>query len=227
MAVRRTLVAVLAALLAVPALVFGASPAQADLYRYWSFWERQDGAWVFVEVDPASVVPANGAVNGWRFGVGGIDADTNRPPRSKAAFAEICGSAAAPEGEKRVAVVIDTGTFQDAPAGGTPPEPVAVCATVPAEANAVQTLQSVASTRVENGLVCGIANYPETGCGDALPGASVVPSDSPTEFALPSEEVSDENGVNGPEAPVALILVTGVAVVIAVAGVIVARNRRR
>lgn len=227
MAARRTLVWAMAVLLAIPALVFGATAAHADLYRYWSFWERENGSWVFVEVDPAAVIPANGAVNGWRYGVGGVDSTTNRPPRSKAAFAEICGTAPSPPGEKRVAVVIDTGTAEDAPVGVTPPEPFAVCATVDVDANAVQILQSVANTRTDGGLVCGIENYPNGGCGDVVAGATAVPSDSPTEFALPSEEVSHDQESGAPQTPVALIALTAVAVAIAVVGVVVARNRRR
>lgn len=227
MLLRRILTLVLAAVIGFGALVFGASSANAELYRYWSAWDRQDGAWTFVEGDPSAVIPKNGAVNGWRFGVGGVDEESARPPRSSASFAEICGTASPGAESKRVAVIIDTGTPDDAPPGVIPPRPVAVCATVARSANSVQVLQSVSNTRLDAGLVCGVENYPPTGCGDFVGDATGVPTDTPTEFALPSEEVEPVPENNAPETPVALVAVTAVAVVIAVAGVVIARNRRR
>lgn len=225
-AVRRPLTALLAVLIAIPGLILAATPAQADLYRYWSFWQQEADQWVFVEVAPSDIVPVDGAVNGWRFGVGGVDGTTTRAPRSSASFAEICGTEPAPEGQKKVAEIIDTGTVEDAPEGATPPEPVAVCATVAANANAVQTLQAVADVRLEGGLLCGIYGYPATGCGDVVAGATAIPTDSPTEFALPSEESASEaeSAVNA--APIALFGVTLLAVVLAVVALVVARRRR-
>lgn len=225
-AARRTLTALLAALIALPGLILAATPAQADLYRYWSFWQQEADQWVFVEVAPSSVVPVDGAVNGWRFGVGGVDGASNRAPRSSATFTEICGTEPAPEGQKKVAEIIDTGTVEDAPEGATPPEPVAVCATVAADANAIQTLQAVADVRLDGGLLCGIFGYPATGCGDIVAGATAVPTDSPTEFALPSEEPAAEVESAGNAVPVALFGITLLAVVLAVVALVVARRRR-
>lgn len=232
MNLRRLLVVILTTLIALPAAVFGASTAQADLYRYWSFWERESGSWVFVETDPAAVVPADGSVNGWRFGAGGIDGATTRAPRTTASFTEICGDQLSPAGLKQVAVIIDTGTTDDAPSGTTPPEPFAVCATVPTDNNAVQVLQEVADTRVDGGLVCAVAGFPEVGCGEIVSDITTVPSDTPTEFALPTEPTpadanASENSASPiPTALIAVTAVTAVAVIIAIAGVLIARNRR-
>ncbi|MDQ1250438.1 MAG: hypothetical protein QG597_4817 [Actinomycetota bacterium] len=225
MPARRLLTALLATLLALPGLIFAASPAQADLYRYWSFWQQEGGQWSFVEVAPTDIVPADGAVNGWRFGVGGVDGATTRPPRSTASFAEICGTEPAVTGQKKVAEIIDTGTVEDAPAGATVPEPVAVCATVAEDANAVQTLQAVADVRLDNGLLCGIFGYPATGCGDVVAGASALPSDNPTQFALPDEQTTEAD--SAPNAvPIALIAVTVLAVILAIVALLVSRRRR-
>lgn len=179
MTVRRTpLLVVAAAFAALLATLLVAGPAKADLYRYWSVWQAPDGAWTFVETAPDSLIPTNGEVIGWRYAVGGVDASTMRPPRTLPAFADVCGSSTPAAGEKNVAVVIDPGTSVDAPDGETPPTPLVTCASVPESASAVQTLQAVADTRVEGGLVCAVLGYPTTGCGDTVAGATDVPVDT-------------------------------------------------
>ena len=179
MTVRRTpLLVLLAAIVGMFASVLVAGPAKADLYRYWSVWQAPSGSWTFVETAPDSLIPTNGEVIGWRYAVGGVDASTMRPPRTLPTFAEVCGSQAPAAGEKQVVVVIDPGTAADAPEGETPATPLVTCATVPESASAVQTLQAVADTRVEGGLVCAVLGYPTAGCGDTVAGATEVPTDS-------------------------------------------------
>lgn len=184
MTVRRfPLIAIFAAFAGLLGTVLVAGPAKADLYRYWSVWQSPAGSWTFVEAAPDSLVPANGEVMGWRYAVGGVDASTMRPPRALPSFAEVCGGEQAPGGEKQVAVVIDPGTTADAPAGETPATPLVTCATVPESATAVQTLQAVADTRVEGGLVCAVLGYPTAGCGDTVAGATEVPADTAEDLA--------------------------------------------
>lgn len=179
MTVRRIpLLFILAALAAMFAMLSVAGPAKADLYRYWSVWQAPNGSWTFVETAPDSLVPVDGEVMGWRYAVGGVDATTMRPPRTLPAFADVCGTQTPGAGEKSVAVVIDPGTAADAPDGQTPATPLVTCATVPEAATAVQTLQAVADTRIEGGLVCAVLGYPSTGCGDTVAGATEVPADS-------------------------------------------------
>lgn len=226
MLARRPLVlAVLAALIAIPAMLFAAAPAQADLYRFWSFWEQNaQGEWTFIETGAGDVVPANGAVEGWRFGVGGVDASTNRPPRTDATFTEICGNDAAPTGEKKVGIVIDTGTTEDAPDGASVPPPTLSCATVPQSATAVQTLQAVAATRAEGGIICAIDNYPASGCGDTVAGATAVPTDTPTEFAADTTVTPAPAASSGP--PLVAMGVGVTAIVVVIGAVVVAMRRR-
>jgi hypothetical protein len=223
---KRRFLAFIAGLLAVPMLLMATSPAHAELYRYWSFWTSDNGTWVMAETGPADVVPADGDVTGWRYGVAGIEVSSNRPPRWDGTFSDVCGSDQAPEGQKNVVVVIDTGTEADAPSSSTPPQPEAQCATVPADANALQVVQAVAPTRVEDGLVCGILGYPQAGCADTIPGTTAAPTENPpVEFATAGDvEAQGAVGTEGP--PVALIAVGGLVAVIAVAAVLIARTRR-
>lgn len=228
---RLILASLLTALVAVPGLVLGAAaPAQADsqYYLYWSLWEQApNDQWQFNESGASALTPANGSVNGWRFGVAGFAVPDVREPRATVTFAEVCGEDAAPAGQKKVAEVIDYGTGADAPAGSTPPKPVLACATVAENANAVQALQAVAPVRYENGLVCAISAYPAAGCGDPAPNATAVPTDSPTEFATPQAVAAGlpaaPSDSSGP--PAALIGLAGLAAVVAVAAVFIARKR--
>lgn len=218
-----TVLAGLAVLLTVPA-----GPAHADLYRYWSFWQEDpSGQWAFVAAGPAATTPANGAVDGWRFSVGGIDATTTRPPRTTPTFMAVCGDEAAPAGQKRVAVVIDTGTPADAPDSATPPPPQLACATVPVAANSLQTLQSVTATRLENGVVCGVSGYPAGGCTGVVAGATAVPTDSPTQFAVAAASAPATSQSSGGSAQlVGAVVAVGALVVLGIVAIVFARRRR-
>ena len=102
-----------------------------------------------------------------------------------------------------------------------------MCATVPDNANAVQTLQSVTSVRVENGMVCGVDGYPPTGCGEVVAGVAALPSDSPTVFAMPDDaQQAPATSSSSGSVPVALIGVAGLVAVLAVVAVLITRRRR-
>ncbi|MGK4583585.1 SCO2322 family protein [Kitasatospora sp. HPMI-4] len=168
---RRTAAALLAAVLAVPlTLLLGAAPAQAAGYRYWSFWKWSGSAWAYQQQGPTVHVPQDGGVDGWRFAVspdGGQDAAR---PTAAGDFGAICAATPAEPGRKRVAVVLDFGTAADAPSGETPPAPRTACAAVPAGASSAEVL-AVALPPLRygtNGLLCAIAGYPHTGCGDTV-----------------------------------------------------------
>ncbi|GAA2253194.1 SCO2322 family protein [Streptomyces amakusaensis] len=149
--------------------LLGAGPAQAAGYRYWSFWQGDGTAWTYATEGPATARPADGSVNGFRFSVSENSSDSARPRRAPD-FAEICGTTPAEPGAKRVALVIDPGTREDAPAGETPPPLRAACAQVPTAATSADALAAVAKPLRYNSqaLLCGISGYPRTGCGDQV-----------------------------------------------------------
>ncbi|MHA7956173.1 SCO2322 family protein [Streptomyces sp. L500] len=151
------------------AAVLGAAPAHAEGYRYWSFWQAPaaGGSWAYATQGPATLRPADGSVVGFRFAVSKDSADAAKP-RGAADFAVVCADTPAEDGGKRVAVVLDFGTPADAPAGETPPAARSACAKVGADGSAADALAAVAKPlRYDsNALLCAIAGYPRTGCGE-------------------------------------------------------------
>jgi hypothetical protein len=226
--------------LVVGSLLVSATQARADLYRYWSVWQQDNAQWTFVETAPDSINPGDGSVMGWRFGAGGVDGSTTRPPRANPTFADICGDVVAPASQKAVGLVVDTGTATDSPDGSTPPSPIFTCAVLPEDANAVQVLQWATDTRIEGGLVCAVLEYPATGCGDTIAGASGTPTDTAEDLAVSftATEPLSSSGVvagatepaviaeEGTSSPSGLLILAGIAGVLAIASVAVALARR-
>jgi len=66
-----TFAAALLAVMPFASILIG-TPAHAASYRYWSYWWVDQGTWVFATAGPASSAPADGAVEGWRFGITGL-----------------------------------------------------------------------------------------------------------------------------------------------------------
>ncbi|GAB7033819.1 SCO2322 family protein [Streptomyces sp. NPDC021749] len=148
-----------------------AAPAQAQEYRYWSFWNGggKGGSWAYATEGPATLRPADGAVEGFRFTVGADSAAAGKP-RKAADFDAVCGTTPAKDGRKRIGIVIDFGTAADAPGGERPPKARTACAQVPEDASAGEALAAVARPlRYDaNALLCGIAGYPESGCAEQV-----------------------------------------------------------
>ncbi|BAJ28240.1 MULTISPECIES: SCO2322 family protein [Kitasatospora] len=146
----------------------GASSA-AD-YRYWSFWKGGPDGWAYQQVGPAGNVPADGAVDGWRFVLSPDGGQDTPRPGPAPDFAAVCGGTAAAGGHKRVAVVLDFGTAQDAPSGEQPPAARSLCASVPTAANSAEVLAAVAAPlRYDSGaMLCAISGYPHAGCGEQV-----------------------------------------------------------
>ncbi|NED98318.1 hypothetical protein G1H11_23740 [Phytoactinopolyspora alkaliphila] len=186
---RRMALAVLAAVL-LPVAVAGT--AEADSYRFWGYYQWADGEWAFAPTGPADTTPEDGAIEGWRFAVGGESA--TRFPRTGDVFEEICGGAAAEDSEKRVAVVIDYGTPEDAPEGDEPPAPRGECAVVADDASGSDVLAAVAQARFgDGGLMCGIDGYPSSDCGGPVDGPAPTDDETAVELVLPSDgETSDD-----------------------------------
>ena len=207
--------AVLAAVTAL--LLAGAGPAHAEGYRYWAFWTREDDGWRFATQGPAQLRPADGQVVGFRFGVGG-DAGEAPRPRDDARFERVCADTPPAEGRKRVALVLDFGTADDAPAGESPPRPRTVCAVVDERASAADALLDTAEPlRFDaNGLLCALDGYPRRGCGD------------PVDEAAPGEasEAADAREAAGSGGP-SLGLLGSVAAVALLGGAALWQVRRR
>lgn len=218
-------VAVGAALTALTA--FGAAPAQAAGYRYWSFWDRSGSGWQYATEGPSTARPADGDVQGFRFAVSADSQDASKPRvparGGPLTFDGICAKTPAEGGSKRVALVIDFGTAADAPGGERPPAERTVCARVGGDATSAEALAAVAKPLRYNSdaLLCSIAGYPRTGCGEQVaqkqPGGK---NDKPAGRA--AQSTSGDSG--GPSAG----LVGGIAavVVLGAAGVWQARRRR-
>lgn len=163
---RIALLAVLSSLTALVTVVLPAQSAHAANYQYWGYYQLTNGAWSFSQNGPDKTTPADGATEGWRWAVADDTGANPRTPRANPAFDAVCGAVAAESGKKRVAVVIDFGRAVDGDAATAPPQPTAACALVATAATGAEVLASVSSVRSDaSGLVCGIDNYPATGCG--------------------------------------------------------------
>ncbi len=141
--------------------------ADAASYRYWTFWLGGSGGWDFSSRG-ADRIPSDGTVDGWRFAISDA-AGASAQPGISSTFDAICADTSPVDNKKRVGLVIDYGSDQDAPAGESPPTAtVARCIVVPPSANSYEVLAKVTSTRVEQGLICGISGYPQSGCGETV-----------------------------------------------------------
>ncbi|MEU9703692.1 SCO2322 family protein [Streptomyces sp. NPDC047981] len=169
-----------------------AAPAEAAGYRYWSYWESDGGTtWAYATQGPATARPSDGDAIGFRFAVSEDAADAARPTAGPD-FSGICGGTAEKSGTKRVAVVIDFGTAEDAPQGETPPAPPLKtgCAQVRTDATSAEALAAVAKPlRYDSAaLLCGIAGYPAKGCGEQV--AAEKPGSGPSTAASASAPAS-------------------------------------
>jgi hypothetical protein len=188
-------------------------------YRYWTYWSVTDGAWRFATLGPASAVPVDGSVEGWRFAITSAAGSAGDAPETNpvSAFDSICGGTPAQAGVKRVALTIDFGMPQDAPAGERSPVDINTCVVGKEDATGYELLRSITEVRVGDGLLCGIAGYPIAECAEAIDArpASVTPEPGPV--------------ADAPEAaPSAGPLVTGLVILLAAAlGFLAWRGRGR
>lgn len=206
-----------------------ALPADASTaFRYWSYWNAEPGesTWRYASEGSGTRIPADGAVEGWRFGIAG-DAERSQP-EIPPDFTSICAGAEPPVDGKRVAVVIDVGSEQEAPAGETPGPLITECVTTSSSSTGLQILQQVADVRMDAGFVCGIDGYPARECAPlvespatANTASSPVPMDADNVqlSATPQEDLPSDSGTP---------LVTAAALSLAaLVGFGVWRHRRR
>jgi hypothetical protein len=207
-----------------------ATTAQAeDGYRFWGYYQWSGGQWTFAQKGADGVVPADGAVEGWRYAVGGAKP---RVPRAAGDFEAICGKTPAESGKKRVALVIDPGTPEDALSGQTPGPATGTCVVTDVPATGAKILAAVAPVRIEKGLTCGIAGYPSTGCGDQVKNIQVPATDQPVTLeikpavgstAAPASTSSESTDDGTPWT--GIIIAAVVVVVLAGGGLALSRRR--
>ncbi|WP_030022742.1 SCO2322 family protein [Streptomyces monomycini] len=218
----------------------GAAPAQAQEYRYWSFWDgpaagapASGGGWSYATEGPATSRPRDGAVAGFRFTVSADSAAAGKPRRA-ADFAAICGKTSAQDGTKRVGLVLDFGTKAEAAAGENPPPVRTECARLPEDGTVGDALAAVAKPlRYDaSALLCAIAGYPKAGCADKASGsapgsgsasASGAPDPGASGGAAASGEQAADDDSGGPSAG----LISGIAVVVVLGAAAGWQARRR
>jgi len=189
----RMLRAAVILLLVTVAGAFVAAPAQAAAYRYWGYFHLTNGAWAFAQTGPAQAIPANGAVEGWRFAV--ADESSIRDPRATPTFDALCAGTPVKAGSKRVGLIIDYGRPADSADGAQPPAPRATCVTVPPKATGSDILVAGGATlRLDKALTCAIDGWPATGCGpivDPVPAAAASPDTAVTIAAPKASGAAD------------------------------------
>ncbi|MFG2529042.1 SCO2322 family protein [Streptomyces sp. NPDC048516] len=226
-----------AALLAGAVTGLAAGPAQAQEYRYWSFWHGKGSSWAYATEGPATLRPADGSVEGFRFAVSADSAAAGKP-RAAAGFDAICHGTPAKDGRKRVGIVIDFGTARDAPGGERPPRPRTECAQVAEDASAGEALAAVARPlRYDSrALLCAIDGYPKAGCADQVEGAkepasSAAPSSGAAADGSGARSGGDANGAGDPsgegDGGPSAGLFGGVAAVVVLGAAAVWQARRR
>lgn len=217
---RLVLVALAALALLVAPLGTGVARAE-DGYRYWGYYQLVDNAWQFAQTAPGSTNVEDGSVQGWRYAVSGMT--SVRTPRATPAFNEVCAKVRPVDEQKRVAVVVDPGTAEEAPEGSTPGDATATCVVAPTDATATQVLQLATTVRTDDsGLVCGVGGYPATGCADPVSNVTIPATDAPVSLELSDPAGNVEQGTPG----WVYGLVGGLVVVLVGAGAVVARRRR-
>lgn len=222
----RRAVATVATLAVTAALALGvAATAHAAAYRYWTYWQGGTGSWAFATAGPASLVPADGSVEGWRFAVTTTAGSAIDAPSVAPSFDAICGATPAENGRKRVALVVDPGSPAIAPEGQTPPATITTCVVAEPDATGYQVLRSTTSVRTDGGLICAVDDYPSGECAPVVD--DPVPTDSAT-AATPVDTTAMEAPAPGPAATSggAPWITATVVLVLAVVALILWRRRR-
>jgi len=198
-----------------------------DGYRFWSYYQWTSGQWVFSQKGADVVVPADGAIEGWRYGVSGTT--KLRIPRAAGDFTAICGATPAESGKKRVALVIDPGTAADSASGVAPPPATGTCVVTDVKASGAKILAAVEKVRIEKGLTCAIAGFPATGCGDQVKNMNVPATEEPVKLeigaAVGAASIPTAAADDGGTPWTGIIIAALVVVVLAGAGLTLSRRR--
>jgi len=181
---RRAFAVLMALAVALAALVGAAPQAHAANYVYWSYWQVTAGKWTYYTVGSDQSTPADGSVEGWRWGID--DGTGSRAPRMMPTFEQLCGTTAAQPGMKRVGLVVDFG--RDADGDGTTPPPAAIttCVVAPPAATGTALLAKAGGVRTDQGLTCAIGGYPASGCSVQLASLTDAQKAADTPLAMPT-----------------------------------------
>ena len=205
------------------------SASAADVYRYWVYFQVQDGEYVSSDKGFGDTVPADSSIEAYRYAAPAAYPSTNLPRADLAdvTFDKVCADTEAADGKKRVAVIIDYGVEADSD-GAEVPEPEAACALVDEKATGAQTLASVEDVRQNKSsfgpLLCAIDGYPAVGCADVKADAATPADGAPLDFDLDADKADsdDEDDSNLP-----LLLGAGaVVVLLGAGGVLLARRNK-
>ncbi|MDA2988775.1 MAG: SCO2322 family protein, partial [Actinomycetota bacterium] len=199
-------------------------------YRYWSYWTAESGAtgWQYATEGSGTRVPSDGAVEGWRFGIAG-DA-TRIQPGTLPDFAAICADVEAPTDGKRVAVVIDPGSTEEAPENEAPGSVITQCVVTPNNSTGLQILQTIAEVRMDAGFVCGVNGYPTQECAPLveLPEAIDTAAAVDASASNTEEVVNSSTQLPAESTSTGTPLITAATVsVLALVGFGIWRHRRR
>jgi len=234
--ISRVALAMLSLLLTCVTVVGIGSPAHAtDYYRWWIYFQVEDGKYVVSKKGSAGTTPADGSIEAYRYAA---PADFNKPnlPRvdlTAVTFDSVCGGTEPADGQKRVAVILDFGVAADAE-GQAVPEPKAACAQVPTKATGLQVLDAVSDVRSETTSMgpslCGIDGYPAKHCADVVTKTATPADDGFVEIeAAPAadDSVDADDATQDDDSNTGLYAGLGVLVLaLLAAGAFVARRGR-
>ena len=210
------------------ALLGPAGSAAAANYQYWGYWQLTNGAWTFAQQGPQQTVPADGAVEGWRWAID--DGSGTRTPRAKPTFDQLCGMASATAGSKRVGVLVDFGREVDGDGKTPQPALLAKCAVVPTAATGAEVLANVVTVRADQAMICALQGYPATGCGAevaTLTDAQKAP-DTPVNLPTPTpiSAPSAAPASSGTSTTAVTVVAIGLAAVLVVVLLVMGARRR-
>jgi hypothetical protein len=201
------------------------SSANAETaWRYWSYWQLNDGVWESAMTGPADVKAEDGQVQGWRYITAGIDITADLAPRTDETFESICAGVAAADGIARVAVVVDFGDvtdYSDSADAAAVGKTQTACVEVKAGDPSSVLLSSAFETREESGMVCAVNNLPATGCGEEVELTDSVDEEILTTTAV-DDQVTEETQTDASS-----YLTLAAALLASVAIVLVIRNKNK
>lgn len=176
------------------------SNAQAETaWRYWSYWQLNNGTWEMAMTGAADVKAADGQVQGWRYITAGIEVTEEFAPRTNETFETICADVAKQPGIARVAVVVDFGDstdYSNPDDASSDLTSQTACVEINEGDPSSLLLGSNFEVREESGMVCAVNNLPSTGCGEEVE-IPAVDEDEPvaTTMDLDDEQADDEGNL--------------------------------